>query len=765
MRTGRILAVAAMGIVSLSTALAGCGGNSKEHRHDWGEWNVTAPSCETAGERSRVCKKDPSHIETEPIAATGHDWSTAWDFDVNAHYHVCNNGCGKRKDEAEHSISDAKCDVCGYTLTPSDLRYEEVYGEDGSTVTGYSVVGWNTGVTDRTRLVIPAEHEDKPVVSVADNAFNADDGDGDETLAFVYLPESVADLGQYAFYGCSGLQSVNLGNVRNIYQGAFYNCTGLKKAEAGSLGTLGAYAFYHCAALEEVSVEGIENFEEEAFRDCPSLERVKFGDGVEALARHTFYDSEGIKYISFGSAFSQEISESGFFPDALETIEVSQDNATYSSEGGILYNKGKTEIVYVPRSVKGKVVIADGVTEIGASRRLFQDHDNITSLTIPASVTNIVGRSTAKSFEDCRCLFEIYNLTEIDLRKEVARSNAYGLEDDVVIHSSLSEPSVVGDEDGEGFVWSTDNLLIAAFRDRAELTLPASHGGNPYAIRKAVFSHSSVEKLTIPSGVTSIGEEAFARCENLSEVTIGEGLTEIGVSAFTRCTALEKIGVPKSVKTVGAGAFLNCDALQRINYAGTVSEWAAIEFGNNYASVFETSTSGGQATLYLGDGNPLPERIVIEGIEKIGNYAFYKAPVKEIVLGEGIREIGQCAFYQTSIGTIAIGAGVTKIGERAFGSCAELKSVVLGKDVGYFRFAFSGSPVENVYYEGTEELWAALNLGNGGGGDIGSGGSGVFSADVKVYLYAAENPGSGNAWHYGADGAVEEWETASGSSL
>lgn len=43
--------------------------------HDWGSWNVTTPAtCTSAGVETRVCKRDSSHVETQPIAPLGHNW-------------------------------------------------------------------------------------------------------------------------------------------------------------------------------------------------------------------------------------------------------------------------------------------------------------------------------------------------------------------------------------------------------------------------------------------------------------------------------------------------------------------------------------------------------------------------------------------------------------------------------------------------------------------------------------------------------------------
>lgn len=712
---------------TLLLSAAGCGGDPKpaRHVHDWGEWQITQPTCEEKGEKKRVCKTDPTHTEREEIPALGHKWSTEWTMEVDVHYHSCENGCGERSEEGEHIFEKGKCKDCGYVLTPSELRYEEVTDGDGQTVIGYSVVGWAEKVVDRTQLVIPEEHEDKPVIAVGESAFYVEEGD--ETLASVYLPDSVKDLGEYAFYGCKGLKSINLGSVRNVYKGAFYECTGLKKVELGELETLGKYAFYGCASLTYARLDGVEVFEEQSMSNCPALERVDFGDGVSALAQYTFYESDNVRELSLGKAFSQPSGDFGsdIFPDGLESIEVSGENAVYCSESGILYNKSKTEMAYVPMGIKGRVTIADGVKEIKATATHFLNHAYVTSLTIPASVESIRSSFLLKPFRGCDFLAEIYDLSP---SVEIADYYDLGLYEGTVIHTSLSEKSVVTDPDGDGFVWRTDaDILHAYFGREAEPILPSGHDGNGYSVGARAFSGCAIERISVPSAVSALGEYCFNGCIMLQEVALGEGLREIGTGAFYGCEALAKITIPKSVKKVGAGAFYDCGALERVAYAGMVSDWAAIEFENSNSNIFVNAMQEKQATLYLGDGDPLPEKIVIEGIEKIGNYAFFGAPIQEVRIGSGVKNIGQDAFTY----------------------CAELKMVVLGKVIESFSHAFSsGSPIEKFYYEGTQETWDTLNNGNGGSSALRS---------AEVYFFAEADPDSGNAWHYGANGEIEEW--------
>ena len=90
----------------------------------------------------------------------------------------------------------------------------------------------------------------------------------------------------------------------------------------------------------------------------------------------------------------------------------------------------------------------------------------------------------------------------------------------------------------------------------------------------------SAANVTIPEGVTIIGERAFASNRSLTNVTIPEGVTAIGKEAFWGCTSLTNITIPSSVTTIGERAFEN-NQLTSVTIPSSVTSIGKKAFSNN----------------------------------------------------------------------------------------------------------------------------------------------------------------------------------------
>ena len=87
------------------------------------------------------------------------------------------------------------------------------------------------------------------------------------------------------------------------------------------------------------------------------------------------------------------------------------------------------------------------------------------------------------------------------------------------------------------------------------------------SIADGAFTWTKLETLKMPN-VTSIGNEAFSGCYNLTSVTFPSGLTSIGTNAFYNCDALTSITLPSSLTSIGNNAFNYCDALISVTISG-----------------------------------------------------------------------------------------------------------------------------------------------------------------------------------------------------
>ena len=98
-------------------------------------------------------------------------------------------------------------------------------------------------------------------------------------------------------------------------------------------------------------------------------------------------------------------------------------------------------------------------------------------------------------------------------------------------------------------------------RNATRITIPegvTSIGNNAFG------NYTSLEEVVLPSTLTSIGSGAFASCSNLTRITIPEGVTSIGNSAFISCASLTEINLPSTLTSIGSGAFARCSNLTRI---------------------------------------------------------------------------------------------------------------------------------------------------------------------------------------------------------
>jgi len=172
---------------------------------------------------------------------------------------------------------------------------------------------------------------------------------------------------------------------------------------------------------------------------------------------------------------------------------------------------------------------------------------------------------------------------------------------------------------------------------------------------KAFFSCSNLTSVTIPEGVTTIGECAFEGCSSMTSINLPNSIETINGYAFMS-TGLVDVVLPENVTIIEDGTFGNCASLSSIN-------------------IPEGVTSMGKRAFY--QCKKLTTINIPDGVTTIGPYAFYYcSSLPNISLPNGITSIGEYAFsYCNSLTDITIPKSVTIMKEAAFSSCSNLTNV------------------------------------------------------------------------------------------
>ena len=416
-----------------------------------------------------------------------------------------------------------------------------VFFENGDEVYLVDYVGTDTD------LALPDKHHGKSYGIYQGAFYNC------TSLASISIPSSVTSIGDGAFGWCTGLKSITIPEgVTSIGDDAFRDCTSLASvtfAGDSQLTSIGAVAFYGCTSLTRITIpSSVTSIGEDAFRDCTGLTSVTFaGDSwLTGIGSYAFSGCTSLTSIAIPTSVTSIGDDAFFNCKGLKTVTFAGDSRLTSIDSGA-----------------------------------FSYCRNLTSITIPSSVTSI-GKH---AFEGCYKLVEVYDLSEHLTVTAGFDDNGSVGEYAKVVHTSVAEESYLHTtQDGYIFYENGDEVYLVGYVGTdTTLTLPDKYNGKTYKVYQYAFYYcAGLTSITIPSGVTSIGDGAFLGCTGLTSVTIPDSVTSIGGGAFDGCTGLTSLTIPDSVTSIGAFAFHGCTGLTHIycEAASQPSGWSSIwKFG------------------------------------------------------------------------------------------------------------------------------------------------------------------------------------------
>ena len=455
------------------------------------------------------------------------------------------------------------------------------------------------GCTSLTSVTIPDS-----VTSIGENAFY-----GCSDMTSITMPDGVVSIGERAFYGCSSLTSVTIPNsVTSLERAIFYGCSSIENIMIpDSITTIGPDVFYNCNNLTSITIpDSVTSIGDYAFYGCTSLTSVTIPNSVTNIMSYAFQGCASLTSMDIPASVTR-IGNSVFIEcSSLESITVDDDNPSYSSQDGILYNKYKTNLICVPQAINGNVTIPDSVTYI--AENAFYACRYLTSVTLSSNVTSI-GKG---AFSGCSYLRSVTIPDSVTSIENGALSDCNNLQELTLPFSGASKNGTSNTHFDYIFGGTTTYSGSSAYNKLVPSSLrkvTITGGIGDYAFYRckdltsvtigigtgvssigeyAFYGCSGLTSLMIGTGVSIIGRYAFRDCSGLTSLVIPDSVTLIGARAFNMCTGLASVTMSSSLQVIGDLAFAGCMALMDIYFKGTPAQWSAIEKG----SMWDDSTGG-----------------------------------------------------------------------------------------------------------------------------------------------------------------------------
>jgi hypothetical protein len=362
------------------------------------------------------------------------------------------------------------------------------------------------------------------VKQLGDYAFSGSAG-----LSGVTIPSGLTTIGERALDGCTGLEELDLPeSTTTLSWEALRGCTALTRVHAPGLTTVRDGAFRGCSALTAITIPGsVTTINGGTFDGCIGLSSVTLDPGVADIRTGAFPGCTGLTFITIPASVTNL--DSGAFSgcSSLRAVEVAPGNPQYASEGGMLFNGTKTQLLLCPEGRPGACVIPPGVTALNGAP--FSGCSSMTSVVVPEGVTVI----PEAAFSNCT------SLKEVSLPATLTEIGSYAF----TRCTSLGRITIpAGVVSFDRFAFSGCTSMEAIDVEPANLQYTSIDG--------VLFDHSRTSllkcpegrrgSLAIPPGTTSVAEIAFQDCILLTTVTIPAGCDSMGDMAFSGCTSLTR---------------------------------------------------------------------------------------------------------------------------------------------------------------------------------------------------------------------------------
>lgn len=424
--------------------------------------------------------------------------------------------------------------------------------------------------SETNKLILGCSNTTIPnsVTCIGDYAFYMCTG-----LTSIQIPASVKSIGEYAFYGCCELSAFEIPNgIREIKNCTFQRCSNLESIILPkSISTIGDSSFEGCIRLASLDIpSSVSTIGDSSFHGCVRITSLTIPSSVSSIGKGAFASCIGLTSIEIPSSVTSIGSNA--FSGCFNLKSVKIDCNSIGS-----YFSGITSIQ--------KVELGNNVAEIG--EKAFENCSGITNLSLGSNIEVI----NDFAFYACQ------SLTSVVIPNRVKSIGKYAFSGCTLLASIVIPNSVfeVGSAAFDKTLWynqKQDGVVYA--------------GNNVYRYKGTMPDN---EMITIKDGTVSISELAF----------------------YFGCTSLESISIPSSMMSIGDKAFSsdnihiicqgnNPPTLKQNSFKSIAYENSKVYIPFSAVKAYQLSTwNNFLSLLILGDTNG-DKVINVADIVEISNY-------------------------------------------------------------------------------------------------------------------------------------------------
>ncbi len=266
--------------------------------------------------------------------------------------------------------------------------------------------------------------------------------------------------------------------------------------------------------------------------------------------------------------------------------------------------------------------------------------------------------------------------------------------------------------------------------------------------------YGNIERTNIPW---------YSYRETITVVSIESGATCIGMDAFSNCVNLTTINIPESISSFSIYAFYHCDRLTSINVNDENAYFSSVDgvLFNNEKTAIILYPRGREGKYIIPDDvttvessafngcKGLTEVTIGQGLACVGRSMFSGcSSLRRVRIPNNITNIEDYAFYScANLASVSIPEGVISIGNQAFDFCRNLTNITIPyslSSIGASAFS-SRTGLMDIYYAGDEDQWSDIRISYGNDG-LTKAAMHFESAGPATEIIGRGNCGEGMIW-------------------